>query len=128
PGEGTAPINFNITVRRPTGDLTASTAGGAIYQPAGVYKDGVGNPTSPPSVLDGNGNNTRFYYGYTNTGTVAASGFTARELLDGAEVLTWTPGAINAGSNISWISTLRNIRGGRHTMGFANDFGQSIDE
>jgi len=126
--EGTAPINYTITVRRPTGDLTASTAGGVINAPAGVYKDGVGNSTSPPSVLDGNVNNTRFYYGYTNTGTVATPAFTTRELLDGAEVLTWTPGAINAGANQSWISQLRNIRGGRHTMGFVNDFGQSIDE
>jgi hypothetical protein len=126
--DGIAPLTYSITVRRPTAELVATTASGAVFAPCGVYKEGVGNPNSLPSVLEGNANSTRFYYAYSNLGPAPATGFTARELLDGAEVLTWTPGTLNAGAGIAWVSTLRNIRGGRHTMGYLNDFGQSIDE
>jgi subtilisin family serine protease len=126
--DGIAPLTYTITVRRPTAELLATTASGAVYAPAGVFKEGVGNASSLPSVLDGNANNTRFYYAYSNLGGATATGFTTRELLDGAEVLTWTPGPLNVGAGIYWISSLRNIRGGRHTMGFVNDFANSIDE
>jgi subtilisin family serine protease len=126
--EGTGPVSYTLTVRRPGPELVASNAGGVLFAPSGVYKDGVGNAASAPTALDGNANTTRFYYGYTNNGPQAASGFMARELLDGAEVLTWTPGPLAGGASASWISGLRTVRGGRHTIGFTNDVTSVIDE
>lgn len=114
-------------LRTPTVELVAGGVAG-WYAPSLPYKQGVGNTSSAPAVLDGNVNNTIFAYSYRNTGSTTASGFNTNEYIDGALVLGWTPGALAAGGNSQWNSTPRNIRGGLHTVGFANDVTNAIDE
>src|SRR5205085_773551 len=60
-------------------------AGGVAgwYTPSVPYKSGVGSPSSAPTVLDGNVNNTIFAYSYSNTGPVTATGFMTNEYIDG---------------------------------------------
>jgi hypothetical protein len=118
---------YNLTIRRTPAELVAGGISG-WYAPSVPYKQGVGNPNSAPSVLDGNVNNTIFAYGYTNTGPTTATGFQASEYIDGQLILTWTPGALAAGAGAPWNSTPRNVRGGMHTMGFQNDVTNAIEE
>lgn len=118
---------YDLNVRRTPAELVAGGISG-WYAPSVPYKQGVGNPNTAPTVLDGNVNNTIFAYGYTNTGPTAASGFQASEYIDGELILSWTPGVLNAGAGAFWSSTPRNVRGGLHTMGFQNDVTNAIDE
>ncbi len=127
PTEGTGPLTYTITVRRTPAELATFVAGGT-YAPSGVFKNGVGNNAAPPTVLDGNVNSTVYWYSYQNTGPTQATGFQVRETLDGVNIFTWTPGGLSAGFGATWISSLRNIRGGRHTMGYENDITGAIAE
>jgi subtilisin family serine protease len=126
--DGLGAGTYTLTVRSTPAELVAGGVAG-WYAPSLPYKQGVGNTSSAPTVLDGNVNNTIFAYGYSNTGPVTASGFNASEYIDGQLILTWTPpGSVPAGSNMYWMSTPRNVRGGLHTMGFKNDVTNVIDE
>ena len=124
--EGSGPLTYSITVRRTPAELVAVNAFSS-YAPSGPFRT-PGDHLAPPTQLDGNVNNTIFFYTYSNTGPTQATGFQAREHLDGDNVLTWTPGALNAASGALWYSGLRNIRGGRHTMGYENDVTGAIAE
>lgn len=125
--EGMGAGTYTLTVRRTPAELVAGGAPG-WYAPSVPFKNGVGSPTTAPTVLDGNVNNTIFAYSYSNTGPTAASGFQATETIDGAPILTWTPGTLPAGSGQAWQSTVRTVSGGLHTMGFRNDVTNVIDE
>lgn len=89
---------------------------------------GASNWTTDPTALDGNTANTNMSFYFNNAGAATATTYRVDTRLDGLSILTLSPGAIAPGVTLYQAVAPFTVLGGRHTLSYALDIDNNIDE
>jgi hypothetical protein len=123
---GTAPANYTLRVRATGADLANDPHAGNTA-PVNA-SNGASNWTTDPTALDGNTNNSNISFYFNNSGAATATTYRVDTRLDGLSILPFSPGAIAPGATIFQAVAPFTVRGGRHTLSYALDIDNNIDE